>query len=68
MVEARASGDSQIEVTVYSPDENNLIALESGRILIRTTKLSGVGVFLLIIALGVLIFWWIKSNRARKTT
>mgnify|MGYP001291581185 CR=1 FL=1 len=68
MVEARASGDSQIEVTVYSPDENNLIALESGRILIRTTKLSGVGVFLLIIALGVLIFWWIKSNRVRKTT
>ena len=68
MVEARASGDSQIEVTVYSPDENNLIVLESGRILIRTTKLSGVGVFLLIIALGVLIFWWIKSNRARKTT
>ena len=68
MVEARASGDSQIEVTVYSPDENNLIALESGRILIRTTKLSGVGVFLLIIALGVLIFWWIKSNRARKIT
>ena len=45
-----------------------LIVLESGRILIRTTKLSGVGVFLLIIALGVLIFWWIKSNRARKTT
>ena len=68
IVEARASGDSQIEVTVYSPDENNLIALESGRILIRTTKLSGVGVFLLIIALGVLIFWWIKSNRARKIT
>ena len=66
LVEARASGDSQIEVTVYSPDENNLIALESGRILIRTTKLSGVGVFLLILALGVLIFWWIKSNRARK--
>ena len=66
MVEARASGDSQIEITVYSPDENNLIALESAHVLIRTTKLSGVGVFLLILALGVLIFWWIKSNRARK--
>ena len=65
MVEARASGDSQIEITVYSPDENNLIALESTRILIRTTKLSGVGVFLLILALGFLIFWWIKSNRTR---
>jgi len=66
MVEARASGDSQIEITVYSPDENRLIELESTRVLVRTTKLSGVGVFLLILALGVLIFWWIKSNRARK--
>jgi len=66
IVEARASGDSRIEVTVYSPDENNLIVLESTHILVRTTKLSGVGVFLLIIALAILIFWWIKSNRARK--
>jgi len=68
LVEARASGDSQIEIRVYSPDENNLIELESTRILIRTTKLSGVGVFLLIIALGVIAFWWFRSNRTRNAS
>ena len=68
LVEARTSGDSQIEIRVYSPDQNNLIELESTRILIRTTKLSGVGVFLLIIALGVIAFWWIKSNRTRNAS
>ena len=68
LVEARTSGDSQIEIRVYSPDENNLIELESTRILIRTTKLSGVGVFLLIIALGVIAFWWFRSNRTRNAS
>ena len=68
LVEARTSGDSLIEIRVYSPDENNLIELESTRILIRTTKLSGVGVFLLIIALGVIAFWWFRSNRTRNAS
>ena len=64
-VEARTSGGAQLQVTVRSPDDARLLQLESTRMLVRTTRLSGVGILLFVGAVAVLAVWWFRSTRLR---
>ena len=66
-IEARASGDARLHITVRSPDPGGLLLLETAQVTVRTTKLSGVGVLLLVAALVVLVVWWVRSARARRS-
>lgn len=63
LVEARTSGDARLQITVRSPDPSELLQLQSSTLLVRSTQLSGVGVFLLAGALLVLGVWWFRSAR-----
>jgi len=65
-VAARASGDARVQVTLRSPDPSRLLQLASTQLFVRTTKLSGVGVLLLVMALSVLAVWWVRSARAAR--
>ena len=67
LVEARTSGDARLLVTVRSPDTSELLQLRSSTLLVRSTQLSGVGVFLLAGALLVLGVWWFRSTRSNRT-
>tara|TARA_B110000438_G_scaffold298386_1_gene346533 strand:- start:221 stop:2176 length:1956 start_codon:yes stop_codon:yes gene_type:complete len=62
-VEARASGDAQLKIGIRSPDSERLLQLDSNYLLIRTTRLSGVGIFLFAGAILFLAFWWLRSKR-----
>jgi hypothetical protein len=70
-VEAKTSGDSLLEVTVLPPDANSgLGTLATGSFTVRSTALSGVGLVISIVALGVLLVWWARhvrrTRRARR--
>jgi len=65
-VAARASGDARVQVTLRSPDQSRLLQLASTQLFVRTTKLSGVGVLLLVMALSVLAVWWVRSARTAR--
>jgi Family of unknown function (DUF6049) len=60
-VEARTSGDLPLEVTFDSPDGNLVIA--SGRLTVRSTATSLVGVVITALALLVLLGWWVRTWR-----
>ena len=64
-VSSRASGDSQIRIGIRSPDKEHLLQLDSNTLLIRTTRLSGVGILLFVSAVFFLAFWWLRSRRLR---
>ena len=66
-VEARTSGDARLQVTVRSPDDARLLQLETTQLLVRTTRLSGVGILLFVGAAIVLAIWWFRSTRLRST-
>jgi hypothetical protein len=60
-VEARTSGDLPLEVTFASPDGRLVIA--SGRLTVRSTATSLVGVVITALALLVLLGWWARTWR-----
>ena len=64
-VSSRTSGDSQIRIGIRSPDKEHLLQLDSNSLLIRTTRLSGVGILLFVGAVFFLAFWWWRSRRLR---
>jgi len=64
-VSSRTSGDSHIRIGIRSPDKEHLLQLDSNSLLIRTTRLSGVGILLFISAVFFLAFWWLRSRRLR---
>ena len=64
-VSSRTSGNSQIRIGVRSPDKDHLLQLDSNSLLIRTTRLSGVGILLFVGAVFFLAFWWLRSRRLR---
>ena len=64
-VSSRASGDSQIRIGIRSPDKEHILQLDSNTLLIRTTRLSGVGILLFVSAVFFLAFWWLRSRRLR---
>ncbi len=58
-VEARATGSVPTFVTVTTPD--GAVTLDSRQLNVRSTAISGVGLFLSLGALAVLILWWGRS-------
>lgn len=60
-VRARASGAFPLDVRVSSPDEG--IAIAAGRIQVRSTAVSGVGLALSIGAGLFLLLWWARHLR-----
>ena len=64
-VRARTSGDARLQITVRSPDDAQLLQLESAHLMVRTTSLPGVGVLLFVGALAVLAIWWVRAVRVR---
>ncbi len=61
-VSTRTSGDSTLTLRVTSPDRT--IELTSTRIVVRSTAISGVGLLIAIVALLILVVWWIRHARA----
>lgn len=69
-VRSRATSETPVEVVLTSPaveGSPGLGVLASTRIRVRSLALSGVGLALSIIAIAVLITWWIRNARAAKT-
>jgi hypothetical protein len=64
-VRSRTSGDSPIQIVVSAPD-GGLGPLSTGRITVRSTALSGVGLVISVIALAVLLVWWFRTRRAER--
>jgi hypothetical protein len=63
-VSARTSGDSVLDLTLSSPDRG--LTLDSTRVTIRSTALSGLGLIIAGIALLFLLVWWIRTRRSRR--
>ncbi|MFT7473914.1 MAG: hypothetical protein ACI81L_000829 [Verrucomicrobiales bacterium] len=65
-IEARASGDSPIRIQVFSPDRS--VPLGSSEVLVRTFAFSGVGLVIGVIAIIVLLLWWLRHLRSTRDT
>ena len=63
-VEALASGDSTINLRIESPE--GAVELASGVVRLRSTAISGLGLLISIVALAVLVGWWIQTIRRRR--
>ena len=64
-VRAKTSGVQTILVRLTSPDGR--IEFSRGRITIRSTVVSGVGIVLSTVSLVVLVLWWIRHWRRART-
>jgi hypothetical protein len=68
-VHALASGDSAINLRIESPEGG--IELASGVVRLRSTAISGLGLLISVVALVVLLGWWVKTihqrHRARRS-
>lgn len=68
-VRARTSGDSLLQVTVRSPDLRLQLG-NTGRVTVRSTALSGLGLVMSIAAIAMLAVWWgrqiLRSRRERR--
>ena len=60
-VDARATGSVPTFVEILTPDER--VVLDSRRLDVRSTAVSGVGLLLSAGALAVLVFWWARTWR-----
>ncbi len=65
-IEALASGDSPIRIQVLSPDRS--ILLGSSEVLVRTFAFSGVGIVIGVVAIVVLLLWWLRHVRSTRDT
>ena len=66
-VSVKTSGDSLLEYTVNAP-QGSIGELAKGKLRVRSIALSGLGVVLSILAVLVLITWWIRHGvRARRS-
>jgi hypothetical protein len=64
-VHTRTSGDTPVQVKVWTPDGSTEIA--ASRITVRSTAVSGVGLVLTIGAGAFLVVWWLSHwRRSRK--
>jgi hypothetical protein len=65
-VEARTSGDLPLAVTLTAPrnDPGALpLVIARGQLTVRSTATSVVGVVLTLLAVGVLLVWWVRTWR-----
>lgn len=63
-VVALASGDSAINLTIETPEGG--IELATGVVRLRSTAISGLGLLISVIAIAVLLGWWIQTIRQRR--
>jgi hypothetical protein len=63
-VRTRGTGDSPLDVIVMSPDGQQ--QLDRTRFRIRSTAVSGVGIFLSVGAGAFLLLWWFRSLRRQR--
>jgi hypothetical protein len=63
-VQARASGESKLEITFSTPADGMVIT--NGVISIRSTATSVVGVVLSLGAVAVLLAWWLRTTFRRR--
>lgn len=67
-VRTRTSGDTPMTITVTSPDGE--LTLTRSRYTVRSTAVSGVGIFLTVGAAGFLVLWWgrhlLRARRGRR--
>ncbi len=64
-VQARASGTSKITIVLRSPTGG--LTLSSGQVSVRSTATSLVGILLSLGAVAVLVAWWIRTSRKRRS-
>ncbi len=65
-IEVRASGDSPIRIQIFSPDRS--VLLGTSEILVRAFVFSGVGLIIGVLAIIVLVIWWLRHWRASRVT
>ncbi len=65
-IDARASGDSPIRIQIFSPDRS--VLLGSSEILVRAFVFSGVGLIIGVLAIIVIVIWWLRHWRASRVT
>jgi hypothetical protein len=64
-VQTRASGLFKVGVSLYSPTGG--VVLTSGQISVRSTATSVVGIVLSLGAVAVLLVWWLRTWRKRRS-
>jgi hypothetical protein len=64
-VRARASGTSKVTIVLRSPTGG--LTLSSGQVNVRSTATSLVGILLSLGAVAVLVAWWIRTSRKRRS-
>ena len=64
-VRARASGTSRVTIVLRSPTGG--LTLSSGQVNVRSTATSLVGILLSLGAVAVLVAWWIRTSRKRRS-
>ena len=62
---ARSSGTSLLDITARTPDGSQ--QLSEGSVRINSTALSGVGVIIAVVALAVLLIWWLRQILATRS-
>lgn len=65
-VRARTTGDTPMRIFVRSPDDG--VTLAESSYTIRSTAVSGVGIFLTVGAAGFLALWWGRNWRRSRTS
>lgn len=60
-VSSRTTGDSSLVVRVFTADGTT--ELDRTRLTVRSTALSGVGIAIAIVALVVVLVWWLRHRR-----
>lgn len=65
-IETRGSGDSPIRIQIFSPDRS--VLLGSSEILVRAFAFSGVGVLIGVLAILVLLVWWLRHHKTDRDT
>ncbi len=63
-VQARTLGASQLQMSVWTPDGEQILA--SNQFQIRSTAVPGLGVLISIVAVALLILWWVLDHRRRR--
>ena len=64
-VETRDSGLFKVDIALYSPGGG--LTLSSGQVDVRSTATSVVGVILSLGAVAVLVVWWLRTSRKRRS-
>lgn len=63
-VQALTLGSSQLQISVWTPDGQQILA--SNQFQIRSTAVPGVGVLLSVLAVVLLVVWWYLDYQRRK--